>query len=242
MLPSQQHSWTTWHGGGEAEPPAKVAASTKSRRRRHAAQLGEQRRMSKSGADISDTAASVEGEATLRLLADPELYADFQARIRQRRPATNVATHELLKEFLAEKKYCDRKVDQKTNPAIANTCHRGSGGNEKDQARKPPRTAPGRLGIFLQRNQERCNSQIPATANAGNGSLPSLEEVSEKKRMQRRDSMGVVSMASSSSISTHATSASTYTSSDFSTTDNSSFEVSLSGLVHPTSWFKNERR
>ena len=225
MLPSQRHSWTIWHTCTEpGDASAKVASSKSRSRWGHPAQPQEQRRLSISGADISDTAANVEGEATLRLLADPELYAEFQARIRQRRPATNVATHELLKEFLEEKKYFDRKMDQTTNTGSLSKT--GSTDDESDNAEKPPKTVPGRLGSFLQKNQERQKSQI----TAGNGSLPSLEELSEKKRMQRRSTMDVVSMASSSSVSTHTTSA----------TDNSSFEVSLSGLIQPTSWFSRK--
>ena len=223
MLPSQRHSWTKWHA--ETDGASAKVASGKSRSRwGHPAQPQEQRRLSISGADISDTAASVEGEATLRLLADPELYAEFQARIRQHRPATNVATHELLRQFLAEKKYCDGRIDQTTNTGSLSKT--GPTDGESDNAQMSPKTVPGRLGNFLQKNQERRHSQI----DAGNGSLPSLEELSEKKRMQRRSTMDVVSMASSSSVSTHTTSA----------TDNSSFEVSLGGLIQPTSWFSRK--
>jgi len=159
----------------------------------------------------------LEGEATLRLLADPKLYADFQARIRQHRPATNVATHELLKEFLAEKKYCDqRELQRKTKVGTKER-------KEREEMYLPQRTVPGRLEIFLSRNQRDLS-------HCGNGSVPSLEEVSEKNRMQRRQSIDIVSMASSSSASTQTTLASTCAS-------NGSFEVSLSGLIHPTSWF-----
>ena len=220
MLPSQRHSWTKWH----ANASAKVASGKSRSRLGHPAQPQEQRRLSVSGADISDTAANVEGEATLRLIADPELYAEFQARIRQHRPATNVATHELLKALLEEKKYFDRKMDQTTSTESFSKT--GATDGESDNAPMPPKTVPGKLGNFLSRQQERQKSQI----TAGNGSLPSLEELSEKKRMQRRKTMDVVSMGSSSSVSTQATSA----------TDNSSFEVSLSGLIQPTSWFSRK--
>lgn len=225
MLPSQRHSWTKWQTQPDAS--AKVASSKSRSRWGHPAQPQEQRRLSISGADISDTAANVEGEATLRLLADPELYAEFQARLRQHRLATNVATHELLRQFLAEKKYCDGRIDQTTNTgSLSRSGYTGSTDDVSDNAQMSPKTVPGRLGNFLQKNQERQHSQIAA----GNGSLPSLEELSEKKRMQRRSTMDVVSMGSSSSVSTHTTSA----------TDNSSFEVSLSGLIQPTSWFSRK--
>ena len=115
-------------------------------------------------------------------------------------------------------------MDQTTNTESFSKT--GSTDGESDNAPMPPKTVPGKLGNFLSRQQERQKSQI----TAGNGSLPSLEELSEKKRMQRRNTMDVVSMASSESVSTHLTSA----------TDNSSFEVSLSGLIQPTSWFSRK--
>lgn len=231
MLPSQRHSWTnSWHGADAQSEPAKVA-SNKSKHRQHYLVMSKQpRRVSRSGAEISDTTASVEGEATLRLLADPKLYAEFQERVKKHRPATNVATKEILKQFLAEKKYCDEKKTKETKSmrSHSDTC-------TSKETQLPPRTVPGRLGNFLSRNNERQKIQIATAASAGNGSLPSLEEVGEKNRMQRRNSIDVVSMASSSSVSTHTTSASTCASS--AATDNSSFEVSLSGLIHPANWF-----
>ena len=226
MLPSQQgYSWA------KSSDPAKVASSNSRQRWHHLMEPKQPRRVSKSGAEISDTIASVEGEATLRLLADPKLYAEFQERVKKHRPATNLATHELLKQFLAEKKYCDEKktkVEKNTGPDASR------------ETQLPPRTVPGRLGNFLSRNQERQNIQRASAASAGDGSLPSLEEVGEKNRMQRRDSVGVVSMGSSSSVSTRSTSASTGTYAS-SASDNSSFEVSLSGLIQPTSWFSGLR-
>ena len=230
MLPSQQHySWSkSACGADDQSNPDKVASNKSSHQRYRLAEPKQPRRVPRSGAEISDTIASVEGEATLRLLADPKLYAEFQERVKKHRPATNVATHELLKQFLAEKKYCDEKKTEKAQkPEIHSKMPK--------EAQLPPRTVPGRLGNFLSRNQERQTRQRAAAASAGNGSLPSLEEVGEKNRIQRRNSMDVVSMASSSSVSTHTTSASSYASSI--ATDNSSFEVSLSGLIQPTNWF-----
>ena len=231
MLPSQQQHWKSWHGDHGDEDlsrPAKVA-DNKTRSRQHLAGAKQPRRVSRSGAEISDTAASLEGEATLRLLADPNLYAEFNARVKKHRPATNVATHELLRQFLAEKKYCDQKKLDPTKNETPNN-------DTTEETQLPPRTAPGRLGNFLSRNQERQKLQRAQAANTGNGSLPSLEEISEKHRMQRRNSIEVVSMASSSSVSTQTTSASTHASTCVAT-DNSSFEVSLSGWIHPTNWF-----
>ena len=230
MLPSQQrYSWSkSVYGADDQSNPDKVASNKSRHRRHHLVEAKQARRVSRSGAEISDTVASVEGEATLRLLADPKLYAEFQERVKKHRPATNVATHELLKQFLAEKKYCDEK---KTKVAK----NIGAHSDAPKQAQLLPRTGPGRLGNFLSRNQERQNRQRAAAARAGDGSLPSLEEVGEKNRIQRRNSMDVVSMTSSSSVSTHTTSASTYASSI--ATDNSSFEVSLSGLIQSTNWF-----
>jgi len=214
MLPSQRHSWTIWHG----DETERASTCTSSRHRLNTSGAEGQRLVTKSGAaEIAASAASLEGEATLRLLADPKLYADFQARIRQHRPATNVATHELLKEFLAEKKYCDQRELQRKKKV--GTKER----QERNEMHSLQRTVPGRLEIFLSRNQRDLS-------HCGNGSVPSLEEVSEKNRMQRRQSIDIVSMASSSSASTQTTLASTCAS-------NGSFEVSLSGLIHPTSWF-----
>ena len=229
MLPSQQrYSWSkSVYSADDQSNPDKVASNKSRHRRHHLVEAKQARRVSRSGAEISDTIASVEGEATLRLLADPMLYAEFQERVKKHRPATNVATHELLKQFLAEKKYCDEKKTKVKNIEAHSDAPK--------QAQLLPRTGPGRLGNFLSRNQERQNRQRAAAASAGDGSLPSLEEVGEKNRIQRRNSMDVVSMASSSSVSTHTTSASTYASSI--ATDNSSFEVSLSGLIQSTNWF-----